>query len=279
MINTNIGYIICESFTEPEKPKIKMINGKAVGQGVLQRANEKNRNGRWYSREELFPQLTAPRTLELLNAGYLRAEVGHPRDTSLQRQSVIDDNNTCAKFLKLWTEGDLVCAEFVGTNNEKGRTFNDDLLEGCLPAWSLRALGSINQTRNGAEVKNLRLITWDQVIYPSHPGAYTRGLVMESTNSGIVVPKLTIDYDSVNEQSITPITDDKVIKYIQNESANLKFIRECFDFRYTGIHINEAGTRVMLSTNTGETIAVNMESYVHNELMNYAVETAKFREI
>ena len=73
MINSNIGYIICESYTEPQQITInpKTINNKVVAEGILQTADEKNRNGRYYSKEELFPQLTCPRTLELLKTGYL----------------------------------------------------------------------------------------------------------------------------------------------------------------------------------------------------------------
>lgn len=275
MIISQIGYIICESIAEPMETSLtpKMINGKVVAEGILQTADERNRNGRYYSKEELFPQLTAPRTLELLEAGYLRAETGHPLSKDLQRQSTIDDTLTCAKFLKLWTEGNNVWAQFIGTNNQYGKAFNLDLLEGCKPAWSLRALGSIEQTRRGAEVRNLRLITWDQVIYPSHPGAYTQRLVKESkvvTESGIIVPEN--NNDLIGESLIAPITNQNVFTFLQAQSSNLKFVRECFDFVYSGIQVDESGTRVMLTTNEGDTMVVNMESYIHNELMNYATE-------
>ena len=275
MIISQIGYIICESIAEPMETSLtpKMINGKVVAEGILQTADERNRNGRYYSKEELFPQLTAPRTLELLEAGYLRAETGHPLSKDLQRQSTIDDTLTCAKFLKLWTEGNNVWAQFIGTNNQYGKAFNLDLLEGCKPAWSLRALGSIEQTRRGAEVRNLRLITWDQVIYPSHPGAYTQRLVKESkvvTESGIIVPEN--HNDLIGESLIAPITNQNVFTFLQAQSSNLKFVKECFDFVYSGIQVDESGTRVMLTTNEGDTMVVNMESYIHNELMNYATE-------
>lgn len=275
MINSQIGYIICESIAEPMETSLtpKTINGKVVAEGILQTADEKNRNGRYYSKEELFPQLTAPRTLELLEAGYLRAETGHPLSKDLQRQSTIDDTLTCAKFLKLWTEGNNVWAQFIGTNNQYGNAFNLDLLEGCKPAWSLRALGSIEQTRRGAEVRNLRLITWDQVIYPSHPGAYTQRLVSESkilTESTIV--DIDKQNDFVGESLITPVRNQNVFNFLQAQSSNLKFVRECFDFVYSDIHVDESGTRVMLTTNDGDTLVVNMESYIHNELMNYASE-------
>lgn len=277
MICSNIGYIICESdiVTKVTNLTPKTINGKVVGEGILQTANEKNRNGRFYDKDELFPQLKAPRTIELLEAGYLRAEMGHPLSKELARQSMIDDTKTCARFLKLWTEGFDIWAHFVATNNKYGEAFNADLLEGCLPAWSLRALGSLQQTNRGAEVKNLRLITWDQVIYPSHPGAYTQRLlseeaqlVTESAGSDSILN----ENDRSGESLVIPVTNDSVISFLQAQSSNLKFVRECFDFAYSGIQLNEAGTKVLLTTNDGDTLVINMESYIHNELMNYATD-------
>lgn len=109
-----------------------------------------------------------------------------------------------------------------------------DLKEGCLLAWSLRALGSIEQTRRGAEVRNLRLITWNNVIYLSHPNAYTRGLVSESvaidedkkTNLQAVYESNDIsETNDINCSGIiTPVTNSDVINFSQLESSNLKFI-------------------------------------------------------
>lgn len=284
MINNKIGYIICESEAIATHTQIisDKLNGKAIAECVLQTADERNRNGRYYSEEELFPQLTAPRTVELLNSGTLRAECGHPLSKDLQRQSTIDDTKTCARFLKLWTEGKNILAHAVGTNNEYGRAFDLDLKEGCKPAWSLRALGSIEQTRRGAEVKNLRLITWDNVIYPSHPGAYTRGIISESveaapskTHLQTICESSKLDeiegFNDVNCNGIViPVINEDVIRFIQSESSNIKFVRECFDFAYSGITTNESGTKVLLTTNEGDTLVVNIESYIHNELMNYS---------
>lgn len=282
MINSNIGYIICESDISPKVTNItkETCNGKAVAEGILQTADELNRNGRYYAEEELFPQLTAPRTLELLRVGYLRAEMGHPLSKDLQRQSTIDDTNTCARFMKLWTSGKDVWAVFTATNNVNGRAFDMDLKEGCLPAWSLRALGNLQKTPRGMEVKNLRVITWDQVIYPSHPGAYTQRLLSESAvvNEATNVP----DYkknDVSGQAMVIPITNDNIISYIQSESSNLKFVKECLDFAYDSIIVNESGTKVVLTTKEGEIIGINMESYIHNELMRYADEYQRLRSV
>lgn len=264
----NIGYIICESaipgFTETNI--VKEENGKVIGEGILQTANEKNRNGRFYSSEELFPQLTAPRTLELLEAGYLRAELGHPLSDELIRQQTIDDSRTCAQFLKLWTDGDNVWARFRGTNNAFGESFDKDLRDGCKPAWSLRALGTLVQTARGAEVKKLRLITWDQVIYPSHPHAYTQRLVTESA-----------DYTKENDVycengKIIPITNKSVIDYIKSESANLKFLENSIDFMYKTVKINADRSTVTLTSQSGDVYVVNLEQYINDEIRNYASE-------
>ena len=281
MIKDTIGYIICESDIAPQITNLKSetMNGKAIAEGILQTADEKNRNGRYYSEDQLFPQLTAPRTLELLNAGYLRAEMGHPLSKDLQRQSTIDDTKTCARFLELWTVGKDVWGKFTATNNKYGEAFDMDLKEGCKPAWSLRALGSIQQTRRGAEVRDLRVITWDNVIYPSHPGAYTQRILSEET----IMNEATIlsdeeKNDMLGEALIIPYTNTDVISFIQAQSKNLKFVRECFDFVYNDISLNEAGTKVRLTTNNGDILVVNLESYIHNELMEYADKMQKLGE-
>ena len=269
-LNDKIGYIICESAITgfDDTNIIKEENGKVIAEGILQTANEKNRNGRYYDSSELFPQLTAPRTLELLEAGYLRAELGHPLSNELVRQQTIDDSRTCAMFLKLWTEGNNVWGRFRGTNNAFGEAFNKDLLDGCKPAWSLRALGTLVNTPRGAEVKKLRLITWDQVIYPSHPGAYTQRLLTESS---VDTPETFNDNDVYAEEArIIPVTDERLINYIKSESANIKYIKECFDFMYDSFTINEATNTVTLKTNDGDVIVVNLEKYIGEEIRQYA---------
>ena len=123
------------------------------------------------------------------------------------------------------------------------------------------------QTNRGCEVRNLRVITWDNVIYPSHPHAYTLGLVRE--NAAVQEDNKLEGQDVTPSGIVIPITNESVINYIQKESSNLKFIRECFDFAYSGITLNDNNSKVILTTNEGETLVISLESYVVNELMNY----------
>ena len=272
MIDPNIGYVMIETATTSQdfKPTIvrSMDKKRVVAEVILQEANEKNRNGRFYDSNELFPQITAPRTQELIQHGELRAENGHPLSKDIQRQSTIDPNNTVAIFLKLWTDGNFIKAHARGTNNEKGEEFNQDLLDGFTPAWSLRALGSIINTGRGAEVKNPKLITWDRVIYPSHPRAYTQGIVSES--SSIVLPK-------DDPGMLIPITNNQVIDYIKHESANLRQVMETFEIFYDNIElVNERfNPQVKLTSRDGNIYVVNLETYLQNEIQNYCMKKAK----
>lgn len=272
-MDKTIGYIICENDTlngkdVPEPKIVSRDRKRVIAEGILQEVEERNRNGRWYSREELFPQLKAQRTLELIKTGYLRAENSHPLSKELSRQQTIIGSNCCAIFLELWTEGNFIWARFRGTNNDLGQEFNDDLLDGFKPAWSLRALGSIKNTSRGAEVVNIRVITWDQVIYPSHPRAYTKGIVAESgmttTESGIVVPSKSL---------LVPLTNETTINYIKSESANFKFLRECMDFMYESFDLVNEGRQVRLMNTTGDLVVINLEDHIHNELMSFATSS------
>ncbi len=275
-----IAYIITESSTtmylEPAKiiKETSIVDGsgntrkRVIAEGVLQTANEKNRNGRWYDSSELFPELESSRTLELLGKGEMRAEAGHPLEKDLVRQQTIDPKLTCAKFLKFWTEGMNVMGQFKGTYNALGEEFDLDIREGCCPAWSLRALGSIENTRNGVEVVNLKLITYDRVIYPSHPGAYTKGIVSES---GILLPDGKIERPVSEQVDVCePLTNESVIKYIMSESANFERIKETFDLIYDDIRLIDEGSKIQLMDKAGSVLLVNLETYISNEIMNYA---------
>lgn len=271
MINSNIGSIIIETAaTDNNIYPSKIIDedgDRVLAQGVLQEANVKNRNGRFYDSRDLFPELTAPRQIELLNSGNMKAENGHPITKDLARQQTIDPNNTVAVFTKFWTEGDLVMGTFLGDENEKGAAFDRELRKGRKPSWSLRALGNIQNTRRGAEVKNVRLVTYDRVIFPSHIKAYTIGLVNESASMVDCNEDCQLYVDSNDKGIVIPITNQQVINYIKNESANFQAIKESFDLLYDDIELINRGTQVKLTDRAGGIYVVNLENYIHDEIM------------
>lgn len=265
----NIGYIIQEAATTTTDIKVVSDKGnRLVCEGIVQDLEVKNRNGRYYSAEELVPQLTCERTRELLSTGNMKGENGHPSSKDITRQQTIDPMCVCVKFLKFWMKGNDVMAQFKGTNNQLGEEFNNDIIDGEKPSFSLRALGSIENTKRGAEVKNTTLITYDRVYYPSHKRAYMTNIVSES--AGIVDMygnKLTIEEN--NQGLLIPITNESVINYIKSTSNNFKSIKESFDLFYDSIELLENGKQIQLTDKAGSIIIVNLENYISNEIMDY----------
>lgn len=263
-----IGYVILEGapMNVPEAKVISENDKRVIAEGVLQEAEEENRNGRCYLHDDLFREIQCPRTLELLRTGNMKAENGHPMDSSMIRQQTIDPNNTVAKFLKIWMDGNKVMGQFKGTNGAKGQEFDEDLREGELPSWSLRALGSLANKGGRNVVENLRIITWDRVIYPSHPGAYTTRIISESVGNS-----LNMTMEKVNESGVLiPVTDDSVLSYIKQESANIKSLLNQIDFMYESTSLIN-GNQVRLIAKNGDTFVVNLENHITNEIQNYCI--------
>ena len=263
-----LGYVIIETATTssdimPTKILEKRSDGRVLAEGCVQEANMKNRNGRFYDSRDLFPELVAPRQLELLRTGNMRGENGHPISKDLTRQQTIDPNNCVVVYTKFWTDGDLVMANYFGTYNSLGDEFDKELRNGMSPSFSLRALGTIKNTGRGAEVKGIKLITYDRVIYPSHDKAYTHKLVSESAS----VNENNMYLDDNDPGRLIPITDQSVLDYIKTESCTFKQIKESFDLLYDDIKLINGRSQVQLTDKAGGIFVINLENYIHNEIM------------
>lgn len=286
MINTDpniLGHIIIETATTSNEMPMKIVDrigkDRLLGEGCVQEANMKNRNGRFYDSRDLYPQLLDPRQQELVSTGNMRAENGHPLSKDLVRQQTIDPNNTVAIFTKFWTDGDLIMSRYFGTFNANGEEFNKELECGILPSWSLRALGTIKNTSRGAEVKGIKIITYDRVIYPSHDKAYTHRVVSEggsiwTPDKDIVIAEGSKLYMDDNDPGMAiPITNESVIDYIKEESMNIKQIKESFDLLYDEIKLVKNKSAVQLTDRAGAIYVINLENYIHNEIIGACIKS------
>lgn len=272
MSNPIIGNIILEGATTVEDTLIADGNGKRVlAEGTLQDMDVENRNRRIYAKSDLMPEINGPRMKELIAAKQFCGEYGHPLSDDLVRQQTIDPKLVCVRFEKVWVEGNLVRARFRGTNNDYGSYFDQDLRDGCKPAFSLRALGAIENVNGKAYVKGTKIITWDSVIYPSHKVAYTSNIVTESAIDGtplyenqIIVPK-----DDPGRIITLRESDAKtVISRLQKESANMDTILNTFDGIYDKISLLNENS-VVLTNAMGGRIQVNLEDHIQNLIMDY----------
>ena len=269
MNNQVIGSIILESANEAAEVNIiSEHNGKPEATGIIQTLGDENRNGRIYEVKDMKPEIYSDRIQkELIPTGNMRGHDGHPSSSELSIQSVIAPKICSVQYTKLWLEGTEIHANFKGTNNQYGKAFTEDLLEGCRPSFSLRALGSVDRERNGkCYVRNIRIITWDRVIYPSHKRAYT---------TGIIGPKNEVHEQAMITESaaingiVIPIVNKQVVDYIKEESANLQSVLNTFDTLYESAIICNGGKNVQLNTRDGNKILVNLEQYIQDEILNY----------
>jgi hypothetical protein len=272
MSNPVIGNIILEGATTVEDTLITGDNGKrVVAEGTLQDMDVENRNRRIYAKEDLTPEINGPRMTELIKAKQFCGEYGHPLSDDLVRQQTIDPKLVCVRFEKVWTEGNLVKARFRGTNNNYGSYFDQDLRDSCKPAFSLRALGAIENINGKAYVKGIKIITWDSVIYPSHKVAYTSNIVTESALDGTPLYENQIIVPENDPGTIITLRESDartVISRLQRESANLDKIVETFDGIYDKISLIGENS-VMLTNRMGGKIQVNLENHVQNLIMDY----------
>ena len=268
----NIGYIILEAPIEIPDSKVvqqrSSNSNRVIAEGTLQDANKTNRNGRDYDEKDLFPALKDARLTELLKTGNLFGEDGHPLDKTLARQQVIYKPLTCVRYLSIWTEGNKIKARYKGTNNDRGEYFDNDLRDGVLPAFSLRALGTLKNENSKVYVKNLRIITWDSVVFPSHACAYTEKIISEGAHIAGMGDNRK-GYPEGWGGEISPILTEDAISYIRQESANLKLVTNVFETLGHTVSICEGGNRVQITTSNGSTIRVNLENYIMNEIMSY----------
>lgn len=280
-MNKRIGSIILEGAATVEdtiisnKPCNSCGKSRVIAEGTLQDMDVENRNHRIYAKADLSPEIMGPRMTELIKAKEMKGELGHPLSDDLVRQQTIDPKLVCALFTKIWIEGNKVKGQFRGTNNAYGDEFDLDLRDGCKPAFSLRALGAIENVNGKAYVKGIKIITYDRVIYPSHKAAYTEKIVSESAIDGTPIYENSIVVPKNDTGRIITLKDSDartVINRLQRESANLDKIVSTFDGIMDQITLINENT-VMMTNAYGEKYYVNLENHIDNLIMDFCMHS------
>lgn len=142
-------------------------NGVLMVEGVIQRAEEFNHNGRRY------PYETLKREVDKYMSGPVAerrayGELDHSND------SVINLKNVCLNIQKLWWDGDDLMGKIEILSTPSGNIVKELFKCGGTVGISSRALGSVRQLdENTVEVQDdLELICWDIVSTPSTHGAF-----------------------------------------------------------------------------------------------------------
>ena len=289
-VENQVGCILCEETATSVEFKIKGEDklGFVTAEGVVQQGNEVNRNRRFYPTEELARNLMSPRTKELVESGNFKGEAGHPTDTSLARQAKVDPRYEQVWYKKFWMDGDYVKAWFTGTSNDLGKSFNDDLKRGQKPSFSLRAVGALTNENGRMTVRNMQMIAYDRVYFPSHSKAYTSHIITTESTLGYVKENIqyTLADDGYFAAKIeeinalteagnildgsgtieTPLTQSEMNGYILAESKNIQDVINSFDILYESMTLDPSMKLVTMKTKIGDTIYLSLEEAVQKEI-------------
>ena len=154
---------------------VRVNKGRLIVQGVVQRANSKNGNGR------VYPEDTLKREVQKYKDTYIKenralGELDHPESP------IINLKNVCHNILDLWWEGDDVIGKIEILPTPSGNILKELLLAGITVGISSRAMGSVKQIGETVEVQDdLDIVCWDFVSTPSTQGAFME-VVNESLN-------------------------------------------------------------------------------------------------
>jgi hypothetical protein len=168
-----VDYIPFEVTPQQINESIAQNDGRLIVNGVLQRANAKNQNGRVYPRETLMREAENYSKVQIKERRAL-GELDHPDS------SVVNLNNVSHNVMEMhWKGDDLVgTVEVLGT--PAGNILKELFKSGIKLGISSRGLGSVEELGEADEkgeptVKvqpDFELIAFDFVSNPSTHGAF-----------------------------------------------------------------------------------------------------------
>lgn len=166
-----------------------------VVEGIVQRADALNENGR------VYPKNILHREVEKYIAGPIAqnralGELDHPES------SVISLKNVCHNIKQLWWDGDDLFGKIEVLNTPSGNILKDLFLNNITVGISSRGMGSVKQLGEGkVEVQDdFDLVCWDFVSTPSTHGAYMKVVGLNESKQYSHSPiQNTNKYDKIHE--------------------------------------------------------------------------------
>ena len=187
-----VDYLPFEVRPEQINESMKENSGKLIVKGVLQRAEDKNQNGRIYPRE-ILEREADKYTTEFIKQRRAMGELDHPES------SVVNLQNVSHNVKEMHWEGDnlLGTVEVLGTPS--GNILKELFKSGIKLGISSRGMGSVETVNEGDAQQvqdDFELIAFDFVSNPSTHGAFLHP-TNESINESKIVGRTCGDYCKV----------------------------------------------------------------------------------
>jgi hypothetical protein len=145
----------------------RKLGGKLILEGVIQRANAKNQNGR------VYPKHILERELKKYIEGPIRerrafGELDHPES------QIVNLKNVSHNITDIWWNGDDVYGRIEILDTPSGQIAKAIIEAGCSLGISSRGMGSVQTLGEGTvEVQDdLSMVCFDLVSEPSTQGAF-----------------------------------------------------------------------------------------------------------
>ena len=152
-------------YSDDDVKKITEKGGPMILNGILQKANTLNQNGRIYPHHILEREI---RNYEkLIREKRAFGELDHANEP------IVNMKNISHTIREIWMEGDVVYGKVEVLDTPCGKIIEAIIKAGCRPGISSRALGSLQRENNVNVVQDdLQIICWDFVSEPSTPSAF-----------------------------------------------------------------------------------------------------------
>ena len=169
-------------------------NKPLMVQGVLQRAESENQNGRIYPKDILEREVKAYMEGPV-KENRAMGELDHPESSVINLQNVSHNIKNC------WWDGDDVMGEVEILNTPAGNILKSLFAAGITVGISSRGMGSVEENISEGTVEvqdDFELLCWDFVSTPSTHGAF-----MTPKSSGLQENKIRIpEYKYTNVNNI-----------------------------------------------------------------------------
>jgi hypothetical protein len=152
----------------------KSRGGNPLVETILTTVEEKNGNGRYYSKELWEREIN--KYALLVNERRALGELDHPES------QIINLKNVSHNITKVWWNGDKIMGILEILPTPSGNIVKELIISGIKIGVSSRGMGSLKQVGEVLEVQDdFDLLGWDIVSTPSNPNSWISPLHEEKT--------------------------------------------------------------------------------------------------
>lgn len=266
------AFAIMESVAEPVEPKnLEVIDKQGLFyvrfDTTLQSFNCLNRNRRNYSDEAMMRGLNEAHITELIRANSWKGEAGHPMEDDVKRILTIDPKLTSHKITSFRQQGKNILKGTIETldDGHYGTQMTKNILQGMIPAFSLRALAKLTKKADGTSLVQSKphIVTYDWVILPSHKEAYAD----TSKPMQKIVKSIKNDGNTVQESCVS-VLESSLIDFIAEESTNVKLVSNIYEVALENMSL-ASNKKYLIVKENGTTYHVKIEDKIKRDVSKY----------